>query len=152
MAYLQVAKWVIWPFLVLKKIDEFSVKSLLSLKIKANDGNGGTAIAYSNYTSKVEQLVSVDEKIIPKKYSLSQNYPNPFNPSTNFKYGLKESSNIVLEIYNVQGRRVKILVNERQSAGYHTLRVDMSDLSSGVYLYRLRAGNFVKSRKMILLK
>jgi hypothetical protein len=120
--------------------------------ITANDGNGSSVSANSNYTSAVTTLVSVEKEAIPAKYSLSQNYPNPFNPSTTFKYGLKEESDVVLEIYNLLGERVLTLVKARQAAGNYELSVDMNNLSSGIYIYRIRAGKFVRSMKMILLK
>ena len=89
---------------------------------------------------------------IPESFFLSQNYPNPFNPTTEIKYGLSENCRVLLEVYNTRGQKVLTLINEQQSAGYKSIRLDASSLTSGVYFYRLRTKDFVKSKKMILLK
>ncbi|GAB4367242.1 MAG: hypothetical protein Kow0042_07740 [Calditrichia bacterium] len=81
-----------------------------------------------------------------------QNYPNPFNPVTNIPFSLPEASHVKLEIFNLLGERVTVLLYERKPAGEHNVIFDGSQLSSGVYLYRLRAGEFEQVRKMLLLK
>lgn len=88
----------------------------------------------------------------PASFSLSQNYPNPFNPSTSISYELSANSYVSLKVYDVLGREVRTLVNERQSAGTHAVKFDGSGLSSGVYFYRLVAGAYVASRKLVLMK
>jgi len=93
-----------------------------------------------------------DEFGTPNIYLLSQNYPNPFNPSTTIKYQIPENGFVKLIIYNAIGQAVKTLVNKNQTAGIYTLNVNASELSSGVYIYRIQAGTFTASRKMILLK
>ncbi|MCH8568767.1 MAG: S8 family peptidase [Balneolales bacterium] len=95
---------------------------------------------------------TVPETDLPTAVSLDQNYPNPFNPITQITYALPEATEVQLEVYNLMGQRVAILVNESQSAGHHTVQFDGQSLASGVYLYRLQAGNTVISRKMTLLK
>ena len=104
-------------------------------------------------------LVSVDNGIvaIPNKYSLSQNYPNPFNPSTTIKYGLpkddkREMRNVKVVVFDLLGREVVTLVNEKQKAGYYEVNWDASNFTSGVYFYTLRTGDFVRTKKMILIK
>jgi len=89
---------------------------------------------------------------VPKEYSLSQNYPNPFNPSTTIKFELPKSSVVRLSVYDLLGREVSVLVNERRNAGYHEVKFDGSNLASGVYFYRLQAGEFVSSKRMLILK
>lgn len=91
---------------------------------------------------------------IPEKYSLSQNYPNPFNPTTTIKYSIPNDGFVSLKIYNVLGSEVATLVNEEQSAGNYNVEFRMQnlELSSGTYFYRLQAGNFIQTKKMILLK
>lgn len=82
---------------------------------------------------------------------LFQNYPNPFNPSTTIRYGLSRPSNVTLTLYNVLGQQVRTLVRGEQTAGEHEALLDASGLSSGVYLYRLTAGSFVQTRKLLLV-
>ncbi len=88
----------------------------------------------------------------PYKVELRQNYPNPFNPVTQIEYSLPQTGHVVLEVYNLMGQRVAVLANEVQNAGWHNVTFDASNLASGVYLYRIQAGNFSETRKMILLK
>jgi len=84
---------------------------------------------------------------------LEQNYPNPFNPSTVIKYSISAKSQVKLEIFNLLGQRVGSLVNEVQEAGYHEIIwAAASNIGSGVYYYRLRAGSFVETKKLILLR
>jgi outer membrane protein assembly factor BamB len=88
----------------------------------------------------------------PNEYVLEQNYPNPFNPSTTINYSLKAKSNVVLKIFDVLGNEVTTLVNEEQEAGYYKFEFNAVNFASGVYLYILKAGEFVSTKKMILLK
>lgn len=88
----------------------------------------------------------------PATFELSQNYPNPFNPATTINYTLPNASDVQLTVYNMLGQQVASLVNERMPAGSHSVRWDAQQASSGVYLYKLTAGNFIQTRKMILLK
>lgn len=95
---------------------------------------------------------SVDDDNLPTQFVLNQNYPNPFNPTTNISYSIPTASNVSLEVFNLQGQRVASLVNGFQSSGAHSVNFDASNLSSGVYIYRLRAGNNVMMNKMTLIK
>ncbi len=92
------------------------------------------------------------EKSLPQEFTLSQNYPNPFNPSTQIKYALPRDCWVRLDVYNILGQKVTTLVDGEQKAGYKVSRWDASRLASGVYIYRIQAGDFAQSRKMILLK
>ncbi len=85
-------------------------------------------------------------------FSLVQNYPNPFNPSTTIRYTLPGAEVVTVKIFNLLGQEVETLVNQQQPAGEYTIRYDASHLSSGIYFYQLRAGNFTEVRKMLLLK
>ncbi len=121
------------------------------------DGDGGelrSGLAINNVSIRAITDISTDlpEEETPQTFSLSQNYPNPFNPVTNIEYSLPENSNVSLEVFNMAGQRVANLVSEQQSAGTHTVSFDASRLSSGVYMYRLRAADFVQTRKMLLVK
>jgi len=91
---------------------------------------------------------------VPDKFSLSQNYPNPFNPSTRINYELKITNYVTLKVFDLQGKEVASLVNERQSAGSYAVDFNTSDFSlpSGIYFYTLNAGEFTETRKMILIK
>jgi hypothetical protein len=89
---------------------------------------------------------------VPTKFNLKQNYPNPFNPSTKIKYSVAHSSTVLLKIYDVLGKEVATLINEEKPAGSYEATFDASNLSSGIYFYKLEAGNFVETKKMILLK
>ncbi len=91
-------------------------------------------------------------EVIPGKYVLEQNYPNPFNPATKIQYALPLSGKVSLQVYNVLGQEVVTLVNEVQSVGVYTVNFDASRLSSGMYFYRISAGNFSQVKKMMLLK
>lgn len=85
-------------------------------------------------------------------YLLEQNYPNPFNPLTTIGYGIKEKSNVKISVLNSIGEEVALLVNEEKESGYHTVEFNASNLPSGVYFYRLQAGSFIESKKMLLIK
>jgi hypothetical protein len=89
---------------------------------------------------------------IPKTYSLRQNYPNPFNPSTTIEFSLPQSGFVTLEVYDILGERVATLISERLTAGKYRYDWDGGSLASGVYLYRIQAGDYVDSKKMILLR
>jgi hypothetical protein len=89
---------------------------------------------------------------IPQSFSLSQNYPNPFNPSTNVEFGIPELGFVSLKIYDMLGQEVKSLVNETKPAGTYKVTFDASNLPSGVYYYQIQAGEFVETKRMLLLK
>ncbi|MEZ4823233.1 MAG: T9SS type A sorting domain-containing protein [Ignavibacteria bacterium] len=90
--------------------------------------------------------------IVPDKYSLSQNYPNPFNPTTNVEFGIAELGFVTLKIYDGLGREVQTLVNGNLSPGNYKVDFDGSNFASGIYYYKLEAGNFVETKRMMLLK
>lgn len=89
---------------------------------------------------------------LPFSFELSQNYPNPFNPTTEIRFSLPEANHVSLKVYNVMGQEVTTLINADAPAGYHTVRLDARDLASGLYIYKIEAGNFVQSKKMVLMK
>jgi len=107
-----------------------------------------------HYTDAIDPLgvTGVAIKPMPTEYSLSQNYPNPFNPSTTIEFALPQDSHVLLEVYNVIGQKVMTLVNEVRQAGYHQVRLDGTNLASGLYLYRLTTGNKAFMKKFVLMK
>ncbi len=103
-------------------------------------------------TSSYSNLVEVD-LTVPLRFDLAQNYPNPFNPATTIVFQTAEPVNVTLSIYNMLGEEVTVLINNQfTNAGQHSVRFDASDLASGTYIYRITAGKFVQTKKMILLK
>jgi len=88
----------------------------------------------------------------PKKFELSQNYPNPFNPVTTIRFNLPEAGNVKLTLFNILGQELKTLINGFKESGVHTINFDASELNSGMYIYKIEAGNFVQTRKMTLVK
>ncbi len=123
-------------------IDDKVVSGKYSYRLKQIDNDG--AFEYS-------KIIEIDVDA-PSKFELSQNYPNPFNPSTTIKFSLPVTSNVKLSVFNILGEEVKILVNEAIEAGVHIINFNASQLSSGMYIYRIQAGNFVEIKKMVFLK
>ncbi len=112
-------------------------------RLKQIDFNGN--YEYFNLTGEV--LIGV-----PGSFSLSQNFPNPFNPSTTINFDLPHDGNVSITLFDMSGREVAKLVNEFRQAGYHTVSFNASALSSGAYFYRMDAGNFADTKKMLLIK
>ncbi|MGB5895654.1 MAG: DUF4397 domain-containing protein [Ignavibacteriaceae bacterium] len=108
----------------------------------------GTVGQFPEGVTSVEEISS----ITPNDYILTQNYPNPFNPSTSINFAIPNSEFVTLKIYNILGSEVATLVNETLEAGSYIFNFDASNLASGIYLYELKAGNFVQIKKMNLLK
>ena len=93
-----------------------------------------------------------NEVSIPSKFNLDQNYPNPFNPSTRISYQLPTLSKVVLKVYDILGREVTTLVNREQNAGNYKIIFNSSNLSSGIYFYRIVSGVFTQTKKMMVIK
>jgi len=104
------------------------------------------------FTFVVSLPTSVEELGIPTDYRLSKNYPNPFNPTTTIKFALPNAEFVNLTVYDILGKEVAILVDENKPAGYHKVDFNAGNLPSGIYLYKLTAGKFTKTEKMILMK
>lgn len=115
--------------------------------VYAGTTGGGIYRTISRLTS-----VSGNHSKLPENYSINQNYPNPFNPWTVIGYQLPVNSFVTLKVYDVIGREVTTLVDEREQAGTHNVKFDGTDLPSGVYLYQIIAGNYISTKKMLLLK
>jgi hypothetical protein len=135
------------------------LQALYNMKAIYYDGSFGihdpkfTVTLLQETYKQLGGVVDVEgEEEIPREYSLFQNYPNPFNPTTNIRFSLPTSSNVKITIYDAVGKEVSILVNNSLSAGTHTIEWNARNLASGIYFYRIEAGNFVKANKMMLLK
>lgn len=93
-----------------------------------------------------------DETIIASEFTLEQNYPNPFNPTTTIGFGIQDRSNVKITILNAIGEEVTVILNEEREEGYHQVEFNAASLPSGVYFYQLKAGEFIQTKKMLLLK
>ncbi len=100
----------------------------------------------------VLEVTTVPDDLIAGTYSLYQNYPNPFNPETNIRFTIPHAERVTMKVYYMLGREVEVLVDEQMYAGEHTVRFDASQLPSGVYIYRIKAGEFTESKRMIFAK
>ena len=96
--------------------------------------------------------VAVEDDVVPGSFALQQNYPNPFNPATAIEYTVPATSKVRLEVFDILGRSVAVLVNGEQAVGTYTVRFDAARLASGLYLYRLTAASKVQVKTMLLLK
>ncbi len=108
--------------------------------------------AYWSIGHIFNDIAGVNEEIVNESYDLSQNYPNPFNPLTTINYQVPELSYVTMKVYNVLGNEVATLVNEEKAAGNYEVKLNASNLPSGVYFYQLHAGSFIETKKMILMK
>jgi hypothetical protein len=135
-------------------------------------GNEGTAYYYvkavdlgsnvSNPSNEVNIRVGIEppsksvsgegQEGIIYDYSLSQNFPNPFNPTTTIKYAIKTAGEVTLKVFDMLGTEVSSLVNENQEEGSYSVTFNASELPSGIYFYTLTSGNFIDTKKLILLK
>lgn len=102
-------------------------------------------------TFEYSKVVDVDWKAF-NSYLLEQNYPNPFNPNTTISFGLKEKSNVKITVLNTIGEEVAVILDEEKETGYHNVDFNATNLPSGVYFYQLKAGSFVQTKKMVLLR
>ena len=103
-------------------------------------------------TSVVITGITEREGEVPQQFMLCQNFPNPFNPSTTIRYGLPQRSQVTLSVFNTLGQQAALLQDGEQEAGYHEVKFDGSGLSSGVYFYRIQAGSFIQTRKLLLVR
>ncbi|MBO6522857.1 MAG: zinc-dependent metalloprotease [Balneolaceae bacterium] len=121
-----------------------------TMKVRTNDPQNPSLEVPITLT--VANMVSNEFDDAPVKIALDQNYPNPFNPATTISYTLREAENIRLEVFNIQGQKIATLFEGRQQAGEHDVPFDASNLSSGVYMYRLQTASQILTRQMVLIK
>ncbi|MGB2868708.1 MAG: T9SS type A sorting domain-containing protein [Bacteroidota bacterium] len=131
---------------------ENSERILASLTVTdaLSESKATTALAFKSDAAWM--ITAATEKLIPTVFSLSQNFPNPFNPTTVVRYGIPKDAQVSLEVYNILGQKVAVVVNEEQKAGFYEVSVNAIQWSSGVYFYRLTAGDFIETKKMQLLR
>lgn len=110
--------------------------------------------AVVKYVEVLDHIMTSNEEGLglPKEFSLEQNYPNPFNPSTNIEFALPEQAVVSLVVYNILEQEVSRLVHGNMPAGNHSMKFDASGVSSGMYIYRIQAGDFIQTKKMLLIK
>ena len=125
-------------------------------KISKLQNNGRVTTLSKNTKGRLRLFGKVSDDFvlnqIPKEFTLNQNYPNPFNPTTTIKYALPKNGFVTLEVYDILGARVAQLINENQKAGNYQVEFNARRLSSGVYLYKITAGSFSDTKKMLLIK
>jgi hypothetical protein len=129
----------------------------ISIQITDASGSGtnvslGSEMYIDDLELSMDVVSDVEDQTQPLAFQLEQNYPNPFNPSTKINYQISQNDFVSLKIYNVLGDEVATLVNENKPAGNYEVTFDASLLSSGTYFYKLQAGSFVETKKMMLLK
>jgi hypothetical protein len=122
--------------------------------IDLNSGKYNYRLRQIDYNGNFEYLSLSNEVTIgvPTHYSLSQNYPNPFNPVTRINYQLPSPDNVIMKIFDINGKEVQTLVNDFQTPGYYSVVFNAGNLSSGIYFYSLKAGKFYSTKRMLLLK
>ncbi|HOM66186.1 MAG TPA: T9SS type A sorting domain-containing protein [Ignavibacteriales bacterium] len=142
------------------KLDDCKLNLVVNSKYDSKLFKDSLIINYSGYnkdaTEKINKKLLLSIEQVPETFKLEQNYPNPFNPVTTIKYQLPVKSNVEIKIYNILGQEIATLINQEQNAGYHTVIFDANQyrggLASGVYFYRIVAGKFVQTKKMLLIK
>jgi FG-GAP repeat/Secretion system C-terminal sorting domain len=136
--------------------DNFGIATSISgnniiIGASGNDDNGnnaGSAYIYSDFTTHID-----DSRLLGyNSFILYQNYPNPFNPSTIINYSIPNQSNVILKVYNTLGSEIMTLVSKQQPQGYYKIEFNGSELTSGIYFYRLQSGKYAETKKMIILK
>jgi hypothetical protein len=132
---------------------EYNISTQGLGKIQSLNQSGSNTMTLTGGKLRMNALVSdMSKNEIPAAYMLEPNYPNPFNPVTKIKYSIPEASDVVLSIYDILGREIKVLVNEKKDPGYYQVSFEAGSLASGIYIYRLSTKNYTKSQKMLLLK
>lgn len=142
----------------INKNDNLSLSRITAIMVYNNyiyAANGNySAVPVSLWKRPLTEFTGINESVFdnPVSFSLSQNFPNPFNPSTSIKYQVSSNSKVTLKVYDVLGNEVTTLVNEQKPVGRYEVEFDASNLPSGVYIYKIQAGSFVQSKKMMLVK
>ena len=139
---------VTYPVKVKIENIDVSLQDVTGKEINTNV-KSGEEITISN--PSINKLM-VSGELLPDKYVLEQNYPNPFNPNTMIRFSIPNEVQVNLSVYNVLGEKVKVLKNEIMKPGYYQVEFDASTIASGVYVYRIKTGGFIETKKMLLIK
>ncbi|MEX2603795.1 MAG: S8 family serine peptidase [Gracilimonas sp.] len=131
-------------------VHTYSTDGTYEVSLTVTD-NGGLSATFAKEV-EVNVGVSNEPENIPVEYALNQNYPNPFNPNTIVKYSIPEASKVSIVVYDLLGKKVAELVNSQKAAGNYTVNFDASNLTSGIYIYQIRAGSYTNTKKMTLIK
>ena len=130
----------------------YAIYSVQFIKNKLGWFTGGEGTILKYYNDEPSSIENEKTENTVLYYNLSQNYPNPFNPNTKIKYSVPQSSQVVIKIFDILGNEIETLVNEEKQTGTYEITWFATNLPSGIYFYQLRVGNFIKTKKMILLK
>ena len=134
--------------LTLSSSNSYTGTSQLTIEV-----NDGYEIVKDSLIVEVFDIpTGVTDNQIPMEFALRQNYPNPFNPVTTIEYTIPQNKFVSLQIYNIKGQLVKTLVSQKQEIGKHSIQFDGNNFASGIYIYKLQAGNFVDVKKLVLMK
>ena len=133
-----------------------TIDTLFATGLSTNS-NGSTSGDQWNWAASkllvVTNATGVDGELqIPNEFLLDQNYPNPFNPVTSIRYSIPRSAVVTLKVYDISGKEIAALVNESQQSGEHTIKWNSEGIPSGIYMYRITAGNYTETKRMVLLK
>lgn len=133
-------------------IDEDAPAEELEYRLKQIDTDG--AFEYYHITAKIDasSVTDVEDGTLPTEFALEQNYPNPFNPTTKISYSIPQNGQVQIKVYDMLGNEIATLVNEQKQVGNYEVNFDASNLSSGVYLYKIVSGNYLETKKMVLLR
>jgi hypothetical protein len=135
---------------------EVDVRGIVGQLAPGRASGSGNVVSSGLMPATLVSLNTLDVPLppgeLPKVFSLAQNFPNPFNPSTRIRYQLPAASKVTLIVYDLLGREVAVLADEKKEPGNFEVEFNASGLASGVYIYRLTAGSYVSTRKMITLK
>ncbi len=133
-------------------IDENVPDEELEYRLKQIDTDGKFEDYHITVKVDARSVTDVEENSLPTEFALEQNYPNPFNPTTNITYSIPQNGQVQIKVYDMLGNEITTLVNEQKQAGTYEVEFNASNLSSGIYLYKIRSGDYFYSRKMILAK
>lgn len=135
--------------------EDFRISGTLGQPLVGQSQNTSKTLYFGFWYQTIEIATNIEQlqdETLPQMFRLNQNYPNPFNPVTTISFELPTQVSVTLSVYNLLGRKVATLVDKELGAGRYTVAFEASGLASGVYFYRLEAGQFVNARKLTLLK